>query len=211
MPYSDVMPKLWDETIASHRRAVRDATLDTTAALVAERGLRSVTMSEIAERTGIGRATLYKYFPDVESILATWHRRQIESHLDLLVEVRDRAEEPGSRLESVLAAYARIQRERAQHLHTEPQGSELAMLLHGEEHVAEAQRQLHAMITELIAEAAEIGEVRDDVSPGELATYSIHALAAAGQASGDDDVHRLVDITLDGLRRQVDSDSRFGG
>jgi AcrR family transcriptional regulator len=47
----------------------RKAILDTTAALVAEGGLLSVTMSRIAEEAGIGRATLYKYFPDVEAIL----------------------------------------------------------------------------------------------------------------------------------------------
>ncbi|MDQ3153275.1 MAG: TetR/AcrR family transcriptional regulator, partial [Actinomycetota bacterium] len=57
------MPKLWNETIEAHRRAVIDATLDTTWALVTEHGLLSVTMSQIAEKTGIGRATLYKYFP----------------------------------------------------------------------------------------------------------------------------------------------------
>jgi AcrR family transcriptional regulator len=56
------MPKLWNETIEAHRREVRDAILDNTAALVAEHGLLSVTMSQIAEETGIGRATLYKYF-----------------------------------------------------------------------------------------------------------------------------------------------------
>ena len=72
-----VVPKLWSETIESHRSAVREATLDTTAALVAEHGLRSVTMSQIAEQTGIGRATLYKYFPDVDSILVAWHERQV--------------------------------------------------------------------------------------------------------------------------------------
>ena len=72
-----VVPKLWSETIESHRTAVREATLDTTAALVAEHGLRSVTMSQIAEHTGIGRATLYKYFPDVEAILVAWHERQV--------------------------------------------------------------------------------------------------------------------------------------
>ncbi|MGI9077433.1 MAG: TetR/AcrR family transcriptional regulator, partial [Gemmatimonadaceae bacterium] len=55
------MPKLWNETIEAHRRAVRDATLNATAALVAEHGLASVTMSQIARETGIGRATLYKY------------------------------------------------------------------------------------------------------------------------------------------------------
>ena len=37
--------------------------------MVAAHGLASVTMSRIAEETGIGRATLYKYFSDVEAIL----------------------------------------------------------------------------------------------------------------------------------------------
>lgn len=68
--YSKPMPKLWNQTIEAHRQSVQDATMETTAQLVAEGGLRGVTMSEIAERSGIGRATLYKYFPDVESILA---------------------------------------------------------------------------------------------------------------------------------------------
>jgi AcrR family transcriptional regulator len=64
-----------------HRREVRDAILDTMAALVAEHGLLGVTMSQIAEETGIGRATLYKYFPDVEAILLAWHDRQFTAHI----------------------------------------------------------------------------------------------------------------------------------
>lgn len=75
---------LWNETIEAHRAAVRDAILETTAALVDRHGLASVTMSQIAETTGIGRATLYKYFPDVDSILLTWHEREVTRHLDFL-------------------------------------------------------------------------------------------------------------------------------
>src|SRR5215207_197927 len=67
--YTEVVPNLWNETIEAHRAAVREAILDTAMVLVAEQGLRSVTMSQIAEKTGIGRATLYKYFSDVEAIL----------------------------------------------------------------------------------------------------------------------------------------------
>lgn len=83
------MPKLWSDTIEAHRRTVRDATIDATAALVAEHGLRAVTMSQVAEATGIGRATLYKYFPDVEAILSAWHEREISAHLEQLAEARD--------------------------------------------------------------------------------------------------------------------------
>jgi len=75
------VPKLWNATIETHRAAVRDAILDATLALVAERGLRGVTMAEVAARAGIGRATLYKYFGDAETILRAWHEREIGRHL----------------------------------------------------------------------------------------------------------------------------------
>ncbi|GGL58630.1 TetR/AcrR family transcriptional regulator [Planomonospora parontospora] len=186
------MPKLWNETIEAHRRAVRDATLDTTAALVARHGLRSVTMSQIAEETGIGRATLYKYFPDVEAILTAWHERQIAGHLDYLAGLRDRADDAGERLEAVLEAYALIQHEH--------HGTELAALLHRGEHVVRAQRHLRAFIRDLLAEGAESGDLRNDVEPDELAHYCLHALAAAGTLPSRDAVHRLVMVTLTGLR-----------
>jgi len=189
------MPKLWNETIEAHRVAVRDAILESTAALVAEHGLRSVTMSQIAEKTGIGRATLYKYFPDVEAILLAWHERQITGHLDHLAEVRDQAGDAGKRLEAVLEAYAFIQHElRLAH------GTELAAFLHRGEHVAQAQQQLSDFIRDLLSEAAETGDVRDDIAPDELASYCLHALAAASSLPSEAAVRRLVTITLAGLR-----------
>ena len=92
--YTAGVPRLWSKTIESHRREVRDALLDTAAALVARRGLRSVTMSEIAEQAGIGRATLYKYFPDVEAILSAWHQRQVSAHIEQLRALREQPGDP---------------------------------------------------------------------------------------------------------------------
>jgi AcrR family transcriptional regulator len=142
------VPRLWDQTIEAHRREVRDAILDTTAALVAEHGLRSVTMSQIAEETGIGRATLYKYFSGVEPILFAWHERQITGHLEYLAEVRDQGGNAREQLEAVLEAYALIRHE--SHGHDD---NELAAFLHGDEQkqVARAQAQLRAMIRDLLA------------------------------------------------------------
>jgi AcrR family transcriptional regulator len=189
-----VVPRLWNETIEAHRRAVRDATLDTTAALVAEHGLRSVTMSQIAEETGIGRATLYKYFPDVEAILFAWHERQINGHLEQLAEVRGQAGDAGERLEAVLEAYALISHESHGHHDTE-----LVALLHRDEQVGRAQQQLRHMIRDLLTEAAETGELRDDVAPDELASYCLHALTAASSLPSKAAVRRLVTVTLAGL------------
>jgi AcrR family transcriptional regulator len=189
-----MVPRLWNETIEAHRREVRDSILDVTAALVAERGLRSVTMSQIAEETGIGRATLYKYFSGVEAILFAWHERQVTGHLDRLAQVRDQAGDAGGRLEAVLEAYALIRHESHGHHDTE-----LAAFLHRDEQVARAQHQLRGMIQDLLTEGAETGDVRDDVAPEELATYCLHALAAAGSLSKAA-VRRLVTVTLAGLR-----------
>ena len=195
------MPRLWNNTIQAHRAAVRDAILDTTAALVSEHGLLSVTMSQIAEATGIGRATLYKYFPDVEAILVAWHERQITAHLAQLAELRDQAGDAGQRLQAVLEAYALISHDRFSHQHP---GPELAALLHRGAHLTRAQRQVHDLIKELLTEAAAAGELRDDVAPDELASYCLHALAAAGSLSSEAAVHRLVTVTLAGVRSLAD-------
>ncbi|MFF4835349.1 TetR/AcrR family transcriptional regulator [Streptomyces sp. NPDC001315] len=188
------MPKLWNETIQEHRRAVRDTVLEVTAALVAEHGLRGVTMSRIAEGTGIGRATLYKYFPDVESILTAWHERQIADHLQELSALRDGPGGPGERLTAVLGAYASIQRRRHGH------DAEIGAVLHRGEHVAHAERHLLRFVSELLAGGVEAGEVRDDVSPDELAAYCLHALGAAGGLRSQAAARRLVQVTMDGLR-----------
>jgi AcrR family transcriptional regulator len=186
------MPKLWSETIDAHRREVRDAILDTAAALAAEHGLRSVTMSQIAEETGIGRATLYKYFADVDAILVAWHERQVTGHLEHLVELRNQAGDAGGRLTAVLEAFALIAHE--QH------DTELAALLHRGAHVAGAQQHLRGLIRDLLAECAETGEVRDDVAPNELASYCLHALSAASGLPSKAAVRRLVTVILAGLR-----------
>jgi len=191
--YPGWVPKLWTETIEEHRRTVHDATLDATAALVREHGLASVTMSQIAAAAGIGRATLYKYFPDVEAILVAWHDRHITRHLRQLAEARDAAATPAGRLEAVLEAFALIQH---QHHDTELP----VALLHRGEHVARARQQLRDLISDLLADGAEAGTVRSDIDPGELASYCLHALTAAGSLPSEAAVRRLLAVTMSGLR-----------
>jgi AcrR family transcriptional regulator len=185
------VPKLWNDTIEAHRNAVRDATLDATAALVAEHGPAAVTMSQIAKDTGIGRATLYKYFPDVDTILIAWHERQVQSHLDQLTKIRDETGSPAERLAAVLSAYAVLS-------HQHP-SSDLANSLHRADHVSQARQHLHTFIRDLLSEAASTGAIRTDVPAGELATYCLHALTAANALPSKAATHRLVAVTLSAL------------
>ena len=194
--YRWLVPRLWNETIEAHRRDVGDAILDTTAALVIEGGLRAVTMSQIAERTGIGRATLYKYFPDVEAILVAWHTRHAALHLEHLTTIRDQGGDPRRRLEAVLTAWAQI----AYGIAHQPHGAELSALLHREEHVAHSEQLLHTLIRDVLTDAAKAGTIRNGVRPDELATYCRHALNAAGSLSSQAAVKRLVMLTLSALQ-----------
>lgn len=196
MPYAGVVPKLWNATIEAHRHAVRDAILDTSWALVVEHGLLSVTMSQIAEETGIGRATLYKYFADVEAILVAGHERHVTAHLQHLAALRDQAGDAGERLKAVLEAYALIAHHRDHH------GTELGELLHRGEQVLRTQQQLLDLFRDLLTEVAATGDLREDVAADELASYCLHALTAASSLPSEAAVRRLVTVTLAGLRPQ---------
>lgn len=191
------MPRLWHDTIEAHRREVRDKILEATVALVGKVGLRAVTMLKVAEETGIGRATLYKYFPDIDSILVAWHQQRVEEHFGELVRIRDGAGTPVERLLAVLENYAG-----AFHEH---RGHELVALLHRGEHFAHAQKHLKQLLRELVTEGVRDGALRSDVPADELATYSLSALSAASELPSAAAVKRLVTTILSGLRSPTDS------
>lgn len=193
-PYTRRVPKLWSETIEAHRHAVEEAILDAAGRLVTEGGLTSVTMSQVAKEAGIGRATLYKYFADVEAILFAWHQRHIAGHLELLTQLGGRSGDPQRRLETVLQAYAMIA------FHSEQGSGELAALLHRREHLATAQQQLLVLVSGLLSDVAEVGQLRRDVSHDELAAFCVHALTAASSLTSEAAVGRLVKVTLTALR-----------
>ena len=186
------MPRLRESTISAHRSAVRDAVIGATAELVARNGLRAVTMSQVAARSGIGRATLYRYFSDVDQILLAWHERQLRGHLDQLVALRHGPGPAGDRLAAVLAVFASIR-----HAH---RGAQDAALLHGGSHVRQAYEHVRELVEALIDEAARSGRVRDDVPPAELGAYCLAAVGAAAALPSQAAVDRLVEVTLAGLR-----------
>lgn len=189
------MPRLWTATIDAHREAVREAILEAAAAEVKERGLTAVTMSQVAQRAQIGRATLYKYFADVEAILTDWHRRHVGNHLERLSAIAGGTGPAVERLRSVLTAYAEIVRKRGRH------GAELVAFLHRGEHVQEAEQQLVELVHGLVAEMVEAGVARRDVPSKELAHYCISAIGAAVDLPSQRATQGLVRVVLAGLSR----------
>lgn len=176
--------------------------MNATAALAAEHGLASVTMSQIAEASGIGRATLYKYFPDVETILVAWHERQITANLEQLAHLAAEQSSEQRRLEAVLEAYALIHQQHRHH------GPDVAAFLHRDQHLDRAHAKLRRFLSDLLSDGARVGTVRGDVPASELASYCLHALAAARHQPNKPAVRRLVTVTLAGLRPPATPDNR---
>ena len=181
---------MWSQSVEAHRAAVRDAVLDAVSALAAEQGLHEVTMSSLAGRAGIGRATLYKYFPDLGVVLLAWHGRQIQRHLQELAGLAEGGD-PGTRLRRVLEHYARRRREE--------HGPEIGAVLHGSEHVAHAESHVEDLFANVLDEAAAVGAARSDMPPRDMARFALHALAAARDAPSQAAVDRLVELTLAAL------------
>lgn len=186
------MPKLWNDTLETHRREVHDAILDAAATLVSAHGLRAVTMAGVAEHAGIGRATLYRYFPGVDAILQAWHERHVDAHLAHLDALARGPGPSGKRLEALLRGLARRSRP--------ADGGELATVLHADPHVALARERIVAVLGGLLSEAGNAGEVRSDVPAPELAAYCLHALDAGSALASEAALDRLVTVVRDGLR-----------
>ena len=195
------MPKLWNDTIDTHRLAVRNAILDAAARLAEQHGLSAVTMLAVAETAGIGRATLYKYFTDLPAVLAAWHERHVAEHLRQFHQVIDDDGRPIlQRLEWIVMSFARmsfLQR-----------GSGMAAMLHASDHARHSKQHLSRMLGQLIQEAVNAGHVRTDVPAEELAVYCLSSLGGAADLPSDEAVDRLVAITLSTLQPNNRSRSR---
>lgn len=207
------MPKLWNDTVQEHRDAVREAVLDGVARLMKEGGVSSVSMTNAAAGAGISRATLYKYFPDVQALLSAWHERQVGEHLGHLHRVRDQAGrhspdtgredhhgvDPMTAVRAVLEEYAVMLQQSSM--------ESASAYLHAGSHADRAQAHLHEFLSELIGEAitsaggrdGTTDSVRTDVPVDDLASFALHAVNAAAASRSPEAARLLVGVIVDGL------------
>lgn len=81
---------------------VREQILDSALALFIEFGLRRNTMDDVANRAGVGRATVYRRFGDKDSLIQAVILRECHTHLTLLEE---RTADIDNGLEALLEAF----------------------------------------------------------------------------------------------------------
>lgn len=193
------MPRVWGQTVEEHHQLVHDAVVEATARLAREQGIAGVTMTQVAQAARIGRATLYRYFPDVSSILTAWHRKQVDAHLVRLEAADDPNQDARQRLVDVLTEFARIQSER----HDLQRALEITPDLVSHLHAAHSSHphatRAHQLIDRRLRSARAAGAIRDDVPVSELTRFVVGALESAATARGPAAIERLVRLTMSAL------------
>ena len=193
------MPRIWADSIDLHRRQVQDAILDATAELLAERGPTSVAMSTIADRVGIGRATLYKYFPDVDSILLAWHARAFG---DRLAQLTLLADGDSATLDDVLAF---VRRQRARH-HAPGAVDVVGTVAHAVAGHRGAmpdavEGQVMSVLGSVVGQLANRGEIRSDLPVESVARWLLHAIHAPVGIHDEALIELLADSVAPGRAR----------
>jgi len=77
------MPKIAADSVHEHVARQEAAVIAAAIKLFNERGVRDVSLTDIANEVGLARNSLYRYFPDKAHILAAWFRVTIAPLVEL--------------------------------------------------------------------------------------------------------------------------------
>ncbi|MGI8713887.1 MAG: TetR/AcrR family transcriptional regulator [Solirubrobacteraceae bacterium] len=162
-------------------------------------GSQPVPLEAIAREAGVGIGTLYRHFPTREALAEATYRNELARLCDGVAELL--AHLPADQAMRVwrdrFFAYMETKRELREALQ--------AVIAAGANPFAESRGRLVTAMTTLLTAGVKQGTLRDDVSADDvLAAMSGIAQATAGAPEQRD---RLLDLLLDGLRRQPHGES----
>jgi AcrR family transcriptional regulator len=172
----------------------RERILTAAAALFAERGL-DVALEDIAARAGVGVGTLYRRFPNRESLVVSLFEDRLTSVIALAEEALD-ADDPWEGFVGFL--------ERSQRLQAADRGLTEAMLDlgDGQERLSCVRSRIGPLVEEMVRRAQAQGTLRPDLCHTDVPL--IHLMIAnvvTYSASSNPEVwQRLLALVIDGLR-----------
>ncbi len=176
----------------------RDKLLEAAKAVFGAGGAEA-SLEAVARRAGVGIGTLYRHFPTREALFAAVYRREVEQ-LSELAAALGRDADPVEALRRWLHATVEVTATKKGML------AALALASDGQaELYAYTGERMKTAITALVAGAAAARAIRDDVGPDEVmrALYGlVGSYYMRGQPDWQATVLRLVDVFVDGLRRQ---------
>jgi AcrR family transcriptional regulator len=168
----------WAETLDEHRQAQRDHILTVAFELLRERGMTTMSMSAVAARAGISRATLYHYFPDMDALLSAWIGREIGASVADMVRSARAVPDPLARIEQLVAAQTTLFASSDHRLSVEHLESEAGSPAVRRE-VAAQMAPLRELLADTLRQADADGLLRAEIEPMLAADVLLGMLGAA--------------------------------
>ncbi|MEV4532935.1 TetR/AcrR family transcriptional regulator [Asanoa sp. NPDC049518] len=183
-----------DRPLRADARRNREKVMVAARAAFTEHGEKA-TLDDIARRAGVGPGTLYRHFPDRETLLIEVYRNDIET---LAARGRElSAQYPPAE------AFARWLQVEFDHVRAKRGlGTAVKQMLGvGSPAMLDCKALVRDTISELLVRAQEVGAVRKDVEPDDVLRL-VHGVVLATE-SAPEMADRLLGFVLDGLRPPV--------
>jgi AcrR family transcriptional regulator len=173
----------------------RQLLIDAAKSGFAEFGL-NVSLEEIARRAGVGIGTLYRHFPTREAVVEAVYRREVEQLAEAVPHLLETspAGEALHKWMHLFVDYIATKRLIAPSLAA---AKDRTSSLH-----ASSLELITGAITALVKRAVASGEVRKDIDPSDLLRALVGVSYSNPDVAWEASARRLVDIVMDGLRRQ---------
>jgi AcrR family transcriptional regulator len=172
----------------------RQLLIDAAKAGFADVGL-NVSLEEIARRAGVGIGTLYRHFPNRETVMEAVYRREVEQLAEAVPHLLEKST-AGDALHKwmhLFVDYIATKRLIAPSL-AAAAGRTSALYATSVELITGA-------ISTLVKRAIASGEVRKDIDPSDLLRALVGVSYGNPDADWEASARRLIDILMDGLRR----------
>ena len=184
------MPKIIGESLASHRELTRARLFEALGSLMGEQSFESITMSQIAERAGVGRTAVYNHFADKEVLLLAYMREVTGEFARVLTQRLEAEPDPLMRLR----IYIRSHLQMIGRYHVKAgMGLRRHMSGQGASHLHDHAGVVGEVLIGILDEAMECGQIAEQNTLG--AVHLIHA-PLQGQRLPQDPEHRESALTL---------------
>ena len=177
----------------------RQRILAAAAEVLSERGL-DATLDEVARAAGVGVGTVYRRFPDKESLI----QELFKDRIDAMVRAAEQAltePDPWQALVTYLDSAISLM----------AANTGLRQLLmfstYGKERISYARKQMHPVITKLVERAQASGDLRPDFAGTDvkMIVFMLTSVAEYAPASRPDLWRRYLALLIDGLRPACDT------
>lgn len=184
------MPKIIGESLASHRELTRTRLFEALGSLMGEQSFESITMSQIAERAGVGRTAVYNHFADKEVLLLAYMREVTSEFARVLTQCLEAEPDPLMRLR----IYIRSHLQMIGRYHVKAgMGLRRQMSGQGASHLHDHAGLVGEVLIGILDEAMECGLIAEQNTLG--AVHLIHA-TLQGQRLPKDPDHRESALAL---------------